>query len=181
MSGKISNKSIKRNVTIGPILSFRCFFDNAGVGVNSLSPTMNLTNPLGSGEALVLNTDYVRTELSNIAGDYELGLLLTRVSSVGNYTVEIDSGDVDVGKAVDHMTALSPFGTVTSASATANWTTLPVNMTDFYKYGLQRFMTGSLTTAGPRQITASTSGGYLTTESWISSPSSGDIFMVVDL
>lgn len=181
MSGKISNISIKRNTTIGPVLSFRCFFDNAGVGVSSLSPTLKLTNPSGSGVALVLNTDYVKTELSNIVGDYEMGLLLTRVSSFGNYTLEADSGDIDVGKAIDYVTALSPFGTVTSAAVTTNWTNLPETLSDAYKYGFQRFMTGSLQGFGPRQITASASGGLLTTESWPSAPSSGDIFMVIDI
>lgn len=181
MSSKISTKTIKRNGTIGPVISFRCFFDSAGAGVGSLSPTMKLTNPFGSGESLVLDTDYVRTELANVLGDYEMGLLLTRVSSFGNYTLEIDSNDVGAGKAVDHFTVLSPFGTVTSAGVTANWTSLPITLADAYKYGFQRFMTGSLQGYGPRQITASSSGGLLTTETWPSAPSSGDIFMVVDL
>lgn len=181
MSGKISNKTIKRNGTIGPVLSFRCHFTIGDSGISSLTPTLNLTNPAGSGVALVLNTDYVRTELSNVVGDYEIGLLLTQISSFGNYTLEADSGNVDAGKAVDYVTALSPFGTVSSASTIDVWTSLPATLPNAYKYGFQRFMTGSLQGYGPRQITASASGGNLTTEAWPSSPSSGDVFMVIDI
>jgi len=181
VSGKISEKIITRDATIGPSWGFRCFFNAAGTGVSSLSPTLKITDIAGANMTLVLDTDYTRTERANIPGDYEIHVALSKVSSFGIYTIELDSNDLGAGTAEDSLPVLNTFGAVTSASATNNWTDLPSTMTDFYKYSFQKFMTGSLTGAGPRQVTSSASGGSLTTESWPSAPSSGDVFMMVDI
>lgn len=159
---KISQPTIVKDATLAAAcVSCRCSFDIGGVGQTGYTPTLKITNVAGSNVTpLTLDTHWRRVEQSNIAGDYEIIILLSKFTSFGTYTIEVDSGNVDAGKLTAYFTIEGQYCTVqTDAgnSTTQLKTDLPSSTNNFYNTpGLVLPMTGALAGTTPVKITGYT-------------------------
>jgi hypothetical protein len=179
--------SVIDSVTIGPAIVFRARLASAGAGIPGLTPTVAMTDPDGADVALVLNTDYLRFERTNIVGDYELRIALTKFATHGVYSIAIISGDPGVGDLVDSIAVDTTFVKVNDASATTtafiisrlNGPALS-SVANFYKDCYFSPVTGALRPGGPKKCT-SYDGGTLTptVEAFSSAPANGVVMELV--
>ncbi len=131
----ISKPSVTKDATIGEVaVVYRCFFEIAGVGQSGYTLSLKITDTAGSSVTLVENTDWRKVERSNISGDYEVVIGISNFTILGQYTIEIDSGNPDDGKLVFHFTLQGVYGMVNDgAPTTTGFTTnLASSVQDFY-------------------------------------------------
>lgn len=147
--------------TIGPAFVLRVPLFSGGVGMPGLTPSLVMTNPDGTNVPLVLNTDFVRFELTNIVGDYELRVAMAKFALFGAFSLAVVSGHPGVGDLLDHLMVDSVFFKVNDGAATAtsfiisrlNGPALS-SATDFYKDGFFSPISGALRPGGPKKCTA---------------------------
>ena len=163
------------------VVVYRCFFEIGGVGQDGYTLALKITDAAGSNVALVENTDWKQTPMTNIAGDYEVRIGMSNFTTLGQYTIEVNSGNVDAGKLVNHFTLQGVYGMVNDgAPATTGFVTnLASSTTGFYNDAYLLMVSGSLVGCGPKKITAYSTGKAVTIVALPAAPANGDAFYII--
>lgn len=170
---------------------YRVHFETSGIGIDGLSLLLKITDSAGSNVSLTKwngsTGDWNQIDRANVAGDYEVRIGMSNFTSLGQYTIEIDSQDPGAGKLVTHFTMQSVYARVASGTPstiayiieTLGVTTSIVD--DFYKDAYSLFVSGALLGSGPKKISAyaGSSTKTLTVNAHPAAPAVGDIMFFI--
>ena len=166
-------------------------FDIVAADASGLVPQTNkvsslavsLFDPLGNSDAASISASEIGS-----TGTYRISTPFAQLntsSGMGLWNWKFSHPETDltfVPPSVSFNITRQVANVKDSASTVGScWTTLTATLPDSYRYSFQQFVTGVNVNVAPRMITASTSGGMLsTTELWPTAPSSGDIFVLIE-